>query len=93
MPYIHDQILKWVYAKLQIYDSLMGNGTENYNNREVYRSFLDRLNLNVLAVRTYLENIQVEVHLKVDNLDWKQTLDNTSGNDILNIRLDKGGTE
>jgi len=84
MPYIKNELIKWIYSKLQILNMLNDDKKNDYNNKADINNFINRLDLNITHIQVFPCNIRVGFHARVENFDWERTLlDEMGTNDIV----------
>ena len=74
MPYIKNEMIKWVYSKLQILNTLNVEDPTNYNNKIEINNFINRLKLTITQIQVFPNNIRVGFHARVENFDWEKGL-------------------
>ena len=84
MPYIRNEMIKWIYSKSQILNMLNNDSKDDYNSKTEINNFINRLHLNITQIQVFPTNIRVGFHAKLENYDWeKSLLDEIGLNDII----------
>ncbi len=73
MPYIKNEMIKWVYSKYQILNTLNSDDKE-YNDKVEINNFINRLKLNITQIQVFPQNIRIGFHARIENYDWAQGL-------------------